>query len=599
MGRLGRALARAATATTAIAIAVLGGAAPASAAHPVAAGVDDFSFSSLDTVFELSRDEEGAAIVTVTETFVAEFPDFDQNRGMRRSIPTTSFDQPLAPDLLSVTDENGAPRPAETDTDDGYFTITSASDDYVRGSQTYVITYTLENVASTMTNGFDEFYWDVNGEDWRQPFDRITAAVHVDPSIETALTGDSTCYVGWNGSDHQCNIFQTTDDEGRQVFSAQTSGIEPYEVMTLAVGFDADTFTEFDASPFASGWAIAQIIAALAGIGGIVWAAISRRRHLQDSPGRPVVIPEFAPPSGWDALRSALLLHATEKAIPAEILEQAVGGSLRIVEREKAGIFGTKKRMIAELLDPSRADKNGLAVLAGLFPELRPGEEFEFGKTSDRFAKSAQKVLQTGQENVKKFYRKVPGKAYAGPLSVTIAAFAINVLCGVLALVNYVYPALPVVLLVVGVAAMVTVSVLLFRKPLTSEGAVARDHLRGLEMFMTWAEADRIRMLQSPAGAERRPIDVNDEAQMLDLYEKLLPFAVIFRIETTWAEQLATHYHDDSPHWFAGSGSFSVAAFSSSMSSLTTSASSSSSSGGSTGGGSAGGGGGGGGGGGV
>ncbi|MGO1255071.1 DUF2207 domain-containing protein [Microbacterium gubbeenense] len=575
-------------------------AAPASAAAPVTAGVDDFTFSSLDTVFELSRDEEGAGIVTVTETFVAEFPDFDQNRGMRRAIPTTSFDQPLAPELVSVTDENGDPRPADTDTEDGYFTITSAGDDYVRGEQTYVITYTLENVASTMENGLDEFYWDVNGEDWRQPFDRISASVHVDPSLESALTGDSACYVGWSGSDHQCSVAQSTDEEGRQVFSTETYGIEPYEVMTLAVGFEADTFTEFDASPFASGWAIGQLIAAVAGVGGIVWAAISRRRYLQDSPGRPVVIPEFEPPAGWDALRSALLLHATDKAIAAEILEQAVGGSLRIVEREKIGVFGTKKRMIAELVDPSRADKNGLAVLAGLFPELRPGEEFEFGRTSDRFAKSAQKVVQTGQTNVRKFNRKVPGKAYAGPLLLTFAAVAINVVCGVVALVGYVQPTLPIVLLVAGGVEIITVSIMLSRKPLTPEGAVARDHLRGLEMFMSWAEADRIRMLQSPAGAERRPIDVDDDAQMLDLYEKLLPFAVIFRIEMTWAELLATRYHDDSPYWYAGSGSFSASSFSSSMYSLTTStSSSSSSSGGSTGGGSAGGGGGGGGGGGV
>src|SRR5690606_5394354 len=120
------------------------------------------------------------------------------------------------------------------------------------------------------------------------------------------------------------------------------------------------------------------------------------------------------------------------------------------------------------------------------------------------------------------------------------------------ALVNDVQPALPVVLIVVAVAEVVTVSLLLARHPLTSEGAEARDHLRGLEMFMRWAEADRIRMLQSPQGAQRTRIDVNDPAQLLHLYEKLLPFAVIFGIEKQWAAELAVHYHDDSPYWFAG-----------------------------------------------
>jgi len=595
MGFRGRALA----AVGAIGVALLMGATPASADQPVAAGVDDFTFSSLDTDFELSRDEDGAGIVTVTETFVAEFPDHDQNRGMRRSIPTDSFDQPLRPDLVSVTDENGDPRPADTETDDGYFIVTSAADDYVHGTQTYVFTYTLENVASTMDSGLDEFYWDVNGEDWRQPFDRISASVHVDPSLETALTGDAACYAGGAGATDQCSISQTTDDEGRQVFSADAYGLDAYEVMTIAVGFDRDTFAEFDASPLASGWGIAQIATALAGLAAVVWAGINRGRYLRHAPGRGTIIPEFEPPAGWDALRSALLMKASAKAIPAEILEQAVAGSLRIVEREKTGLFGTKKRMVAQLVDTRRADENGRVVLAGLFPELRPGEEFEFGRTSDRFAKVAQKVVSTGQENVRKFTRTVPWKVYLGPIGLSVLLVLATILSGIVALVYDVHPALPVVLMIAAVAQIVTVSVMLARRPLTSEGADARDHLRGLEMFMRWAEADRIRMLQSPEGAERVGIDVNDHAQMLHLYEKLLPFAVIFAIEEQWAAQLVVHYSGDSPYWYSGTGPFNAAAFSSSVSSITTSASTSSSSGGSTGGGSAGGGGGGGGGGGV
>ena len=595
MGRWAKALAAAGI----MAVAILGGAAPASAAAPVTAGVDDFVFSSLDSEFVLTRDDDGTALVTVTETFVAEFPAHDQNHGMRRAIPTSSFGQPIHPDLVSVTDENGVPRPAETGTEDGYYTVTSADEDFVHGPQTYVITYTLDHVAGPMTNGLDEFYWDVNGEQWRQPFERISASVHIDPALESALTGDSRCYSGAAGGTDECVISQTTDDEGRQVFTANAYGLDAYEVMTVAVGFESGTFVAFNDSPFASVWGIAQIITALAGIVAIVWAGINRGRHLRHSPGRGVIIPEFEPPAGWDALRSALLMRESAKAIPAEILEQAVAGSLRIVEREKTGLFGTKKRMVAQLVDTRRADENGRVVLAGLFPELRPGEEFEFGKPSDRFAKVAQNVTTMGQRNVRRFNRKVPWAVYLGPLGVSIPLALLTILFGILALVNDVHPALPVVLIVVAVAEVVTVSLLLARHPLTSEGAEARDHLRGLEMFMRWAEADRIRMLQSPQGAQRTRIDVNDPAQLLHLYERLLPFAVIFGIEKQWAAELAVHYHDDSPYWFAGTSAFNVSSFSSSMSSLAMSASTSSSSGRSTGGGSAGGGGGGGGGGGV
>ena len=83
---------------------------------------------------------------------------------------------------------------------------------------------------------------------------------------------------------------------------------------------------------------------------------------------------------------------------------------------------------------------------------------------------------------------------------------------------------------------------MLVRKPLTAAGAEVRDHLKGLKVFIEWAEADRIRMLQSPQGAERVQIDSRDVRQMLWLYELLLPYAVVFGQEKQWAKELAVLY---------------------------------------------------------
>ena len=52
---------------------------------PVRTGVNDFTFDSFDVVYRLGRDAEGHATLLTTETLVARFPDFDQNRGIRRS----------------------------------------------------------------------------------------------------------------------------------------------------------------------------------------------------------------------------------------------------------------------------------------------------------------------------------------------------------------------------------------------------------------------------------------------------------------------------------------------------------------------------------
>ena len=141
------------------------------------------------------------------------------------------------------------------------------------------------------------------------------------------------------------------------------------------------------------------------------------------------------------------------------------------------------------------------------------------------------------------------------------------------------------------------------RKPLTSEGAKLKEHLLGLKEFIRVAEADRLQMLQSVSGAERV---ATDAGSIIKVYEKLLPYAVLFGLEKEWAGTLGKYYDQNPPDWYAGSNisAFNAGAFAAGVGSIASSvassysgSSSSSSSGGSGGGGSSGGGGGGGGGG--
>jgi uncharacterized membrane protein YgcG len=148
------------------------------------------------------------------------------------------------------------------------------------------------------------------------------------------------------------------------------------------------------------------------------------------------------------------------------------------------------------------------------------------------------------------------------------------------------------------------------RRPLTKEGALAVEHLEGLREYIRLAEADRLQMLQSVTGAERTKLDKTaaEGPDVIKIYERLLPYAVLFGLEKEWAGELAKYYDQTPPDWYQGSNitAFNVGAFAGAIGSLSASVStsysgsaSSSSSGGSGGGGSSGGGGGGGGGGGV
>ncbi|MDQ2698617.1 MAG: DUF2207 domain-containing protein, partial [Actinomycetota bacterium] len=165
----------------------------------------------------------------------------------------------------------------------------------------------------------------------------------------------------------------------------------------------------------------------------------------------------------------------------------------------------------------------------------------------------------------------------------------------------------PLLLFLPVIVSTLVVFGLTMRKPLTDKGAELRDHLEGLREYIRLAEADRLRMLQSASGAERATDDSG--VDVVRVYERLLPYAVLFGLEREWQAELSRYYGDAAPSWAeSGPGPFTVVPFTAHLATVPGIASSSSSwgtssgsssSGGSGGGGSSGGGGGGGGGGGV
>ena len=70
------------------------------------------------------------------------------------------------------------------------------------------------------------------------------------------------------------------------------------------------------------------------------------------------------------------------------------------------------------------------------------------------------------------------------------------------------------------------------------------DHLWGIHDFVRLVEKDRFAMLQSPEGALRTPLG---ELEVLKLYERLLPYAVLFGLEKQWMKELDLYARDLSP----------------------------------------------------
>jgi hypothetical protein len=577
-------------------------------------GVNDFRFASFDADYYLATDANGRSSLTTVETFVAQFPDFDQNHGMARAIPNEYQGAPTDLSIVSITDETGTARPYTVETDgNGNTVVTSAADHYVHGAQTYVFTYTQHNVTRFFqdTND-DEFYWDTNGTGWAQPFGTVTARVHVDSSSTSALTGSAACYQGAAGSTDTCELSKSTEKTASgaagTLFTVTASNIQPYSNVTVSIGFAPHTFVPRDDSYFASPFGVFQLLAVLAAIGVFIWALVLRFSALSDGKGRPTIIAEYTPPKGLDVVTAAVILKKTTRAAAAEFVDLAVRGKIRIIETPKQGWFASGSTYMLELVDATGLagpDHDFADALFGY--QLVPGTGYLMDSKDTRLSEKVRAIIQstTKATTTRGLRKPSAGFRVAVPSLLAIASGIGAVVFGFTLLGGSIGGGLPFLLIIPAVILGLAVLGMLSRKPLSDAGAELRDHLTGLELYIRLAEADRLRMLQSPTGAEKEAVSNTDPRQVVDIYEKLLPYAVLFSLEREWATELGKYYTDSPPDWYGGTGAFNAALFASGISSMSTSVASSysgsvsSGSGGSGGGGSSGGGGGGGGGGGV
>ncbi|MGI9823325.1 DUF2207 domain-containing protein [Agromyces sp. Marseille-Q5079] len=602
-------------ATVAIAAAPVPAAVAAAPVAAVPAGVDDFTFASFDAVYDLGRDGDGRSVLETTETLVAVFPEFDQNRGIRRAIPLEYDGHPVDVQVLSVTDAAGEPRPyeAETDDDDEFLLVTVAGSDYVHGEQTYVITYRQHNVTLQPDDAaVDEFYWDVNGVGWAQPFATVRAELRVDASLEDAFTGDAACYRGGSGSGAPCEALEVGAAPD-PLLVARADAIGPYENLTIAAAFEPGTFVPRDDSFASSPAALTSAVSAFVALAMFVLALILRLTRWRPA-RRGTIIAQYEPPAGVSALLAADLVDQPSRGVTATILERAVAGEVRILDR------GAKAYSVQFTGGPL-GDADAQSVVRALFDDHpQVGQERLLSEKSTSLGQRLLAIRKAvAGRSVASGLRRSPSLGVRIVIAV-VALFAavLGFIAAVIALEADMGGFWPAVALFAGLVFAIGAGIAVIGvRPLTVEGRRVRDHLEGLRLFIRLAEADRIRMLQSPGGALRDPVDVVgaasatpgvDQAEMLRLTERLLPYAALFGLEKEWLRELASLYETagQQPGWYAGPSGFDAAAFSIAVSSFATASTtswsgsaSSSSSSGSGGGGSSGGGGGGGGGGGV
>lgn len=622
----------------------------ANANHVTAANkttsTNDFYFDSFVADYYLSRDEDGTSRLRVVETLTAVFPDFDQNHGITRIIPYTNQD---GKNLTMASDQdleirithNGIPeKPYKIENGDGYFSVyLGSANEFVHGMQTYTMEYEFEDVITDFNedgSAWQELYWDTNGNDWRQSFNRLTARVHlVDQEIINNVDSNPSCYVGAYGVNgaERCQILHSEDGFEFRAYSLRSG-----ENLTFDLAFDPGTFAS--AKLRLDFRLVVTLVLEIVFAGAMIAYLLSARKKVTEKRKfykNLFIKPEYTAPKGLSvAEMTKNYLHGSTisrgKLLTATLMEMAVSEKVEIIKDEEGKKrFGRKHDTWKIRLKTTKftpAEKDLLKVLNGGIIEPKVGEEVDI---LDRPATSGIISASRDFSNQVLHNLRAAGlyeentdpakKKHFKPVDM-IAGLAMAWLFAGLIVIMFLLESTPSYYIIVGGSALATFIILFWVAMFitmiataisldpyfvhTEKGLEYSRYMDGLKLYIKMAESDRIKVLQSVKGA-----DVSHQG-IVKIYEKLLPYAIALGFEKTWFEEMGRYYEFDdvkSPNWYAaGVATFNAHEFSRALNSVsnsvttstihsTSSGSSSSHSGGGGGGFSGGGGGGGGGGG--
>ncbi|MGY6741708.1 MAG: DUF2207 domain-containing protein [Cecembia sp.] len=278
-------------------------------------------------------------LLTVTETIEVYAAGQQIQRGIVRSLPLSGTDYRYKQvkteyDVIEVK-KDGQTSPFHMDKKEGNLNIYVGDRQTILspGYYTYEISYSAQGQLGYFED-YDEIYWNVNGFGWPFRVEVITATVHLPMG---ASWDQNACYTGYSGSTEQ-NCQVSTLEDGSLRFSAKN--LSPYQNLTVAAGF-----TKGIVSPPAplGIWQKYGLLAVSIGtfLFLLLYYSFTWARYGVDPPS-PTVIPEFDPPTGLSPASTGMINkgYFWGELISASIVNLAVNGFLKINEIKKPVFLG-------------------------------------------------------------------------------------------------------------------------------------------------------------------------------------------------------------------------------------------------------------------
>ena len=451
---------------------------------------------------------------------------------------------------------------------------------YVSGRHEYQIKYHLKNILKTGEgNQKDQQFLivNVNGSQWQQQFGEVSGRVILDQSVKNEFKGVAKCFSGAYGSDTQCEKSYLNQKNGEFTFSEKN--VLGNQSVTFLMNFNnkfaqptpnsLDVITVIVA-------VICMIIALIIAISAIIVCykknAIRKRNSL--SKEAKTVVPQYLPPKieDLDILDAGNLVKSNKK-ITAAMLFFAVNGNILIEEEEKKNLFGKHKAYKIKLLNYKGLNPDMRELLECFFVD---GEELSLSKTMDssvasnissRISNDGFKETDYYDQNEPAFNKKARIFAYVTNVLIFASFFFSDFTFSALSTVSKWHPFIFLSVVVAGIFSTLIIVVVNTKLP-SKKGYEMKNYLMGLKLYISVAESERLKYLQSLENSERFKNEFG--GSRVKLYEKLLPWAALFGLEKSWAKVLEVEFANDDyqPDWYSGMTAFNAAVFADTLSSF-------------------------------
>jgi uncharacterized membrane protein len=497
-------------------------------------------------------DRDGSAGVTerITLAFVGQW------QGIHRTIPIeypgpngTNYELFLK--VTNVTDESGEKLKYESSTANGARDLKIYIPNAVDATRTVAITYRVRN-GTRFFKDYDEFYWNVTGNDWPVPIDHAAATVRFPAAAAGSLRAQA--FTGVYGSTQRD---ATAAVAGRDAQFATSTPLPMRGGLTLDVYIPKDILQEPSGLRkffwFLGGNPVVFLpLVTFAGMFLLWWY-----KGRDPDPGISVA-PMYEPPSEISPAEAGTLLddRIHPRDITSTVVDLAVRGYLKIEETAEKVLVFTHKDYIFHLLKPREQWGADLAPHERVMLEnvFAIGNETRLSSLKNRFYTAVPAIRQDIMSALKRkgIYLLDPESANGysvGAAILILAAFGIFQYLGWANFFNSTALLVPSVLL----SALIW---FLFARVMTAKtmkGARTRVAVLGFQEFMNRVDAERLKLMPPTT------------------FEKFLPFAMALGVEHHWAQAFAGIVKDP-PGWYVGPGGvyggFNPIFFSSSMHSM-------------------------------